>query len=374
MDNQFEKVKNKLGFGCMRFPKKDGHIDYDELNKMIDCFMESGFNYFDTAHVYMRGESETTLKKCLTDRYPRESYVLTDKLSTYNFEKREDIRPLFEKQLEACGVDYFDFYLMHSQNTALYEKYEKCHAYEEAIALKKEGKFKHFGISFHDEACVLEKILTDHPEIEVVQLQINYLDYEDAAIQGKLCLEVCEKHGKPVIVMEPVKGGSLVNLPDEAKAVFDELGGGSYASYAIRFAAGLKNVMTVLSGMSNMEQMADNCSYMKDFRPLNDHETEAIKKVIKIFRAQNIIACTACRYCIDGCPMNISIPDLFACMNSKKIFNNWNSDFYYNSVHTFGKGKASDCIECGACESSCPQNLNIRELLKTVANEFEKKE
>jgi len=373
MNKQFSEIKNKLGFGCMRLPRRDKDIDLEEFSRMVDIFMERGFNYFDTAHGYLRGASETSLRECLVKRYPRESYVLTNKLSTFHFEKEEEIRPLFEKQLEACGVEYFDFYLMHAQNASLYEKYRRCHAYEIALELMREGKFRHFGISFHDEASVLEKILTDYPEIETVQLQINYLDYDDAAVQGRLCLEVCKKFNKPVIVMEPVKGGSLVNLPEEAKAVFDSLCGGSYASYAIRFAAGLDGVMTVLSGMSDMEQTLDNTSYMKSFVPLSEKELDAVKRVCDIFRAQNTIPCTACRYCVDGCPMNISIPDLFACLNAKRTFNNWNADFYYNDVHTKGKGRASDCIKCGMCEASCPQKLKIRELLAVVADEFAKK-
>ena len=370
--NNFPEITKKLGFGCMRFPTKDGAIDHTELCKMIDAFMAAGFNYFDTAHGYMRGESELALRECLTKRYPREKYILTNKLSTFHFEREEDIRPLFEKQLDACGVRYFDFYLMHAQNATLYEKFRSCRAYETALELKKEGKFRHFGISFHDEAALLERILTDYPEIEVVQLQLNYVDFEDAAIQSRLCLEVCERFSKPVIVMEPVKGGSLVKLPWAAKAVFDALGG-SYASYAIRFAAGFPSVLTVLSGMSDLSQVEDNISYMKDFVPLSDIERKAVSEVCDIIRSQNAIACTACRYCTDGCPMNISIPDLFACLNSKRQFNNWNSSFYYDSVCTANKGKASDCIECGACEAVCPQKLEIRALLKTVADEFEKK-
>ena len=369
----FPEVKKKLGFGCMRLPKRDKEIDLDTFSQMVDVFMERGFNYFDTAHGYLSGKSETSLRECLVKRYPRESYILTNKLSTFHFEKSEDIRPLFESQLEACGVDYFDFYLMHAQSATLYEKYTRCRAYEISFELMKEGKFKHFGISFHDEAALLERILSEHPEIEVVQLQINYLDYDDAAVQSRLCLEVCHKFGKPVIVMEPVKGGSLVNLPDSAKAVFDSLGGGSYASYAIRFAAGLPGVMTVLSGMSDMQQTLDNTSYMQNFTPLTQKELNAVWEVRDIFRKQNLIPCTACRYCVDGCPKNISIPNLFACMNAKLAFNNWNADFYYDDVHTVGKGRASDCIECGLCESVCPQKLQIRELLKTVAEHFETK-
>lgn len=374
MNTVFPEIKKMLGFGGMRLPMKEDKIDKKELCDMIDLFMKSGFNYFDTARPYHGGESENMFRECLVSRYPRESYILTNKLSSPLFETEEEIRPLFEKQLKSCGVDYFDFYLMHSQKASIYEKFTRCRAYEVALELMKEGKFRHFGISFHDEPALLDKILSEHPEIEVVQLQINYLDYEDAAIQGRRCLEVCEKYGKPVIVMEPVKGGCLVNLPDEAKAVFDALGGGSYASYAIRYAAGFESVVAVLSGMSNMVQVRDNISYMKDFKPLNDAELDAVKRVTEIFKAQNMISCTACRYCVDGCPMNILIPDLFACMNSKKTFNNWNSVFYYNGVLTDKGGKASDCIKCGACEDICPQKLNIRELLVAVAEEFEKKE
>ena len=357
----------------MRLPKQDDKIDYAHFSEMIDLFIENGFNYFDTAHGYLGGESEIAIRECLVKRYPREAYILTNKLSTFHFEKREDIRPLFESQLKACGVDYFDFYLMHSQNAALYEKYTKCRAYEESLEIMAEGGFRHFGISFHGDAVLLERILGEHPEIEVVQIQLNYLDYDDASVQGRLCLEVCEKFSKPVIVMEPVKGGSLVNLPEGARAVFDSLGDASYASYAIRFAASFEGVVNVLSGMSNTEQMQDNISYMKNFSPLDEVEIRAVKRVRDIFREQDVIACTACRYCIDVCPKNISIPDLFACMNTKKTLGVWNAEFYYNSVHTYGKGRASDCIRCGACEAVCPQKLNIRKLLKDVAEEFDKK-
>lgn len=372
MKTYFEEIKKNFGFGCMRLPLKNGEVDYTEVNKMVDAFMDAGFNYFDTAHMYVEGKSENALRECLTKRYPRESYVLTNKLSTSYFNRQEEIRPLFESQLEACGVDYFDFYLMHAQSAEIFEKYKKCKAYETALKLKEEGKFRHFGISFHDKAEVLEQILIEYPQIEVVQIQFNYVDYEDTSVEGRKCYEVCRKYDKPVIVMEPVKGGSLVNLPDKAKEVFNKLKGGSTASYAIRFAAGFDGVMMVLSGMENMEMMNDNISYMKDFKPLSEKELEAVNKVCKIFNEQGLIQCTACRYCTSGCPKNISIPDLFACMNSKKVFNNWNTDYYYNNVHTVNNGKASDCIQCGKCEHICPQHLEIRKLLKEVALEFEK--
>ncbi len=371
MKQFYPEVHKKLGFGCMRLPMSNEEVDTAQMKKMVDMFLERGFNYFDTAHGYVGGKSETALKECLTSRYPRERYILTDKLSTHHFNKEEEIRPLFESQLEACGVDYFDFYLMHAQDENIFAKFERCNAYKVAYGFKAEGKIRHFGISFHDRAEVLEKILKAHPEIEVVQIQFNYVDYEDPSVESRKVYEVCEKYGKPVIVMEPIKGGSLLNLPDEAQKLYDELGGGSNASYAIRFAAGFDNIMMVLSGMSNVENMEDNTSYMQEFQPLDRREMEAVEKVVEIFRAQNLIPCTACRYCMEECPKGISIPDLFALMNAKKRFGNWNTDYYYNNIHTGEGRKASDCLRCGKCERICPQHLNIRELLENVAAEFE---
>jgi len=368
----FDKVRKNFGFGCMRLPMQGDKVNYDEFNKMIDEFIENGFNYFDTAHGYLDGKSETALRDCLVARYPREKFSLTNKLTVSYFNTEAEVRPFFEKQLEICGVEYFDFYLMHAQSKAIFEHFKKCRAYEQALELKKEGKIKHFGISFHDTADVLEQILTEYPQIEVVQIQLNYIDYDDPSVQSRKCLEVCNKHSKPVIVMEPVKGGNLVNLPEDAKKYFEELGDNSPASYAVRFAAGCNGVFMTLSGMSNLEQMKDNLSYMKDFKPLNDQEKTAVKKVCEVFKSMKMIPCTACRYCTAGCPKKISIPDLFACLNSKKIYHDWNADYYYHQVHTKNKGKASDCIKCGKCEAICPQHLKIRELLQDVAKEFEK--
>ncbi len=362
----------KFGFGCMRLPLlENGEVDTGLFCQMVDTFLENGFCYFDMAHGYVQGKSEPALRTCLTSRYPRERYLLTDKLSTHHFNSQQEIRPLFESQLAACGVKYFDFYLMHAQDASIFAKFKRCHAYETALEFLKEGKIRHFGISFHDKAAVLEQILKEYPQIEVVQLQFNYVDYEDPSVESRKCYEVCQKYGKPVIVMEPVKGGSLVTLPPAAQAAFDKLNGGSNASYAIRFAAGFSGIQMVLSGMGNLQMLTDNLGYMKDFKPLSDIEQAAVEQVREIFRSQNLIPCTACRYCMEECPQHIRIPDLFACLNSKKQFQNWNTDYYYNNIHTKDGGKASDCIKCGKCEQICPQHLHIRDLLVEVAKEFD---
>ena len=372
---KFDFIKKNFGFGMMRLPMKDKQVDIEETIKMVDYFLDNGFNYFDTAHGYLNGESEKAVKTCLSSRYDRSKYILTNKLTGSYFKNNEDIRPLFKSQLEACGVDYFDFYLMHAQNASEFEKFKSCKAYETAFELKKEGLVKHVGISFHDHADVLDKILTEYPEIEIVQIQFNYLDYNDLSVQSKLVYEVCEKHNKPVLVMEPVKGGNLIRLPKEGQDILDELHGGSNASYAIRFAASFKNMQVVLSGMSNLEQMKDNVSFMKDFVPFNDAEYKAVEKVAEVFKKQKMIPCTACHYCVEEnhCPKNIRIPELFDIYNTKKNFNDWNADYYYNYVLTInGHGKASECIKCGKCEKVCPQHLSIREYLKEVSKEFEK--
>jgi len=359
MSGSFDLIQKNFGFGYMRLPMIGEDVDIPQTIKMVDTFLENGFNYFDTAHGYINGKSELAIKECLSSRYPRDKYILTNKLSFNFFEKEEDILPLFHQQLEACGVEYFDFYLMHAMNATRLLHYEGCNAFEIALQLKKEGKIRHLGMSFHDSAEVLDNILTKHPEIEVVQIQFNYVDFEDDKVQSRKCYEVCRKHGKPVLIMEPVKGGSLINLPEAAQKVLDRLEGGSNASYALRFAAGFEGVINVLSGMSTIEQMEDNVSFMKDFQPLNPEELEAVEKVCAVFRNQGLIPCTACRYCTEVCPQGIPIPELFAAVNAKR------SEQEVPEVT-----KEFDCVKCGKCEESCPQNLKIRQLLTVAAEEL----
>lgn len=370
----FQELHGNFGFGCMRLPMKEGKVDYDEFCRMADAFIDAGFNYFDTAHGYIGGQSETAIGDCVSKRYDRGKFLLTNKLTEPYFRSQEDIRPFIEQQLGWCQVDYFDFYLMHAQDKNNYEKFKRCKAYETAYRFKEEDLIRHFGISFHDKAKVLDMILTEHPEVEIVQIQFNYVDYEDASVEARKVYEVCEKHGKPVVVMEPVKGGSLVHLPKEADQILRDLNGGSNASYAIRYAASFPNMAMVLSGMSNMAQMQDNISAMQDFKPLSKKEMDAMRQVCGIFKSQNLIPCTSCRYCIDEneCPKGIRIPDMFASLNAHEAFHNWNTGYYYSNVITGnGHGKASDCIKCGKCEKVCPQHLPIRDLLTNVAKTFE---
>ena len=362
MNKHFPEIKKNFGFGCMRLPMLGDDIDSAAFCAMIDKFLAAGFNYFDTARPYHRGFSEKMIKTCLADRHDRSEFLLADKLSGGFFEKEADIRPLIEDQLKTCGVEYFDFYLMHAMSAERHQKYLDTRAYDIAQELKAEGKLRHVGMSFHDSADVLDKILTDRPELEFVQLQFNYVDYNDPKVQSRLCYEVCRRHGKPVMVMEPVKGGTLVNLPEAALAL---LPGGSPASYAIRFAAGFPQVAMVLSGMSNMEQMADNLYYMTDFKPLSAGEQEIIDRVRTLYQAQHRIPCTACRYCVDGCPAGIPIPEIFALMN-RKLGGEEESRDAYAALPADG----THCLDCGQCESICPQTLHIRQLLTEADKAF----
>ncbi len=371
----FEEINGNFGFGCMRLPMTGDEVDLKQFCEMTDAFIAAGFNYFDTAHGYINGKSETAIRDCVSKRYSRDKFLLTNKLSDTYFNSNEEIIPFFKSQLQLCGVTYFDFYRMHAQNRNNYKKYKEYKAYETCFELKKQGYIRHLGLSFHDTADVLDMILSEHPEIEIVQIQFNYVDYNDNAVQSAKVYEVCEKYNKPVIIMEPVKGGSLVNLPESADKILRELNGGSNASYAVRFAGSFPQVAMVLSGMSNNEQMADNISSMRDFKPLDEREFEAVTKVCDIFKKQNRIPCTGCKYCIEQnqCPCDIMIPDLFSAYNTYETFHSWNTKMYYRTNIVNGHGNPLDCIKCGGCESVCPQHLPIRDLLSDVADAFEHK-
>lgn len=361
----FEKVKKNLGFGCMRLKMNDDTVDYVEFSKMIDAFINAGFNYFDTAHGYIDGKSETAIRDCLSARYNREDFILANKLSEWYYKKEEDILPLFESQLSLCGVDYFDFYLFHCITRRNYPKYKDTNSFNVVKKLKDAGKIKHIGLSFHDTADILDMILTEQPFIEFVQLQINYLDYDDPSVQSKACYDVAVKHGKKVIVMEPVKGGALVNLPEKAAKIFNEINSGSYASYALRYAATFPNVFMVLSGMGDINMMNDNLNTFSPFIPLNDNELKATDSVREIIREVSQIPCTKCNYCAEVCPKNIPISQLFTSYNkflAAKI-----TGAKAKEEFPTDKPPACDCIKCGKCESVCPQNIAIKEHLEKIA-------
>ena len=360
----FSEVKGVLGFGCMRMKMIDDAVDYNEFSNMIDKFIAAGFNYFDTAHGYIDGKSETAIRDCLVSRYKREDYILADKLSEWFYEKEEDIVPLFENQLEKCGVEYFDFYLFHAVNRKSYEKLKNTNAFEVVKKLKEEGRVRHIAMSFHDSADILDMILSEQPSIEAVQLQINYLDYDDPGVQSKKCYDVAAEHCKKVIVMEPVKGGRLANLPDEAKAVFDRLGGGSYASYALRYAASYPEVFMVLSGMGTNEMMEDNINSMADFSPLSGEELEATDRAREIIRRVNMISCTKCNYCADVCPMGIPISGIFEAYNNVLAAKKTAAEA--KELLPATGGSMDTCIKCGKCEEVCPQNIEIKELLEKI--------
>ncbi len=369
-------MNKKLGFGLMRLPLKSDDqrdIDIEAVKKMCDYYLENGFTYFDTSYVYHGGLSENAFKQAVVERYPRDAYTVTDKIPTWMLKSEADLQKYFDEILTNLGVDYLDYLWLHTLGEANYEIAQKYHGFEFLQKMKSEGKVRHIGFSYHDKSGLLDKILTEHPEVEYVQLQINYIDWESESIESRKCYEVATKHNKPVIVMEPIKGGVLSKVsPDIEKMYKDKNPDLSVSSWAIRYAASLPNVVMVLSGMSNMEQLCDNVSYMKDFKPLDDDEHKIIDKATKILIHGSEIPCTACRYCTDGCPMKIKIPDLFSLYNDIKKFKNEISAGDYYTNMTENGGKASSCIECKQCERHCPQHIKITKWLKAVADKFEK--
>lgn len=360
----FEKIKGNFGFGAMRVPMTDKQFDKEKTCEMVDAFINAGFNYFDTAHGYMEGQSERLLRECVVERYPRESVVIADKLSPWFFEKEEEVLPLFEKQLCNCGVEYFDFYLFHTIRDGIYQKHLKCNTFKIVEELKNQGKIKHIAMSFHDSAEFLDKILTEQPMIEAVQLQINYLDYDDPTIQSKACYDVAVKHGKKVIVMEPVRGGLLANLPPEGVAVLEKVYKGSPASFALRYAASYPEVFMVLSGMSDISMVKDNITAMSNFVPLSREEEKTADILREIIRKTRLVPCTKCNYCKDVCPEGLPIPEMFEIFNQ---FRGAKKERKLVSEELKGYAdKLESCIKCGKCEKVCPQKIEIRELIDSM--------
>ena len=372
MADWFGKDTFKLGFGLMRLPRTaDGSaIDVEQVKEMVDAFLAAGGTYFDTAFAYQG--SEEAIRAALVERYPRDRYTLATKLIAWGADSAEAARQEFTTSLERTGAGYFDFYLLHALMRSNYQKYDEFGIWDFVKEQKEKGLIKHYGFSFHGDPELLEELLTLHPDVDFIQLQINYADWEDPSVQARANWEVARKHGKSIVVMEPVKGGALADPIDQVKAVFTEANpNASYASWAIRYVAGMDGILTVLSGMSNMAQMEDNLSYMKNFQPLTETEQGTISKVLDILSKIDSIKCTACSYCTKGCPMNIPIPDIFRNRNSQLVYNQIQGAKMGYARATGGKGKASDCIQCGQCEGACPQHLPIIELLQDCAANLE---
>ncbi|MBR2695039.1 MAG: aldo/keto reductase [Thermoguttaceae bacterium] len=370
----------KLGFGLMRLPRVDGTnsfrsttpIDIEQVKRMVDLFVAAGGRYFDTAFVYTG--SEEAAKAALCDRYPRDSYYLATKLnaSAWACQNAEEAKSELKTSLERTGAGYFDFYLLHGIDASNYKRYEDYGLWDYAQEMKREGLLRHVGFSFHDSPELLDRLLTEHPETEFVQLQINYSDWDDPGVRSQGVYDVATRHGKPVIVMEPVKGGILASPPEKAARIFQEADPqASPASWAVRFAASLPNVMVVLSGMSNEEQVNDNLSAMKGFQSLSEREKDTVARAREALRSVDMIPCTGCHYCTSGCPVEMHIPEIFSVMNGYKAYGNLQravEDYAWRP----GGPKASACVGCGQCETACPQHLQIVSLLRNVAETFEK--
>lgn len=368
----------KLGFGLMRLPLTDSAdlsaVGMSAAQEMVDSFLAKGFTYFDTAYQYHLETSESILRELVVKRYPREAYTVTDKMPCWEVHKTEDLERIFNLQLERTGLEYFDWYLLHAMNKSYVELMDKVGGWDFLKKKKEEGRVRHIGFSFHDDSATLEKILKSHPEMEYVQLQINYIDWNSPSVESGNCYRLCEKYGKRVFVMEPIKGGSLAKVPPQVEEIFREVNPhASVASWAIRFAASLPNVDMVLSGMSNMEQVQDNTGYMADFKSFDDKEWETVMKAAETIQNSIRIPCTACNYCWPKCPKKIAIPEYFAMINSLQQFGAYqhHNTLKYYELLTQKRGKASDCIGCGQCEARCPQHIPIIEKLKLVARIYE---
>ena len=365
----------KLGFGLMRLPEKDKKIDLEQVCRMVDAYLDAGLNYFDTAYVYHGGNSEKIVKEALVKRHPRDRFMVATKLPAWCMKKEADRDRIFNEQLERCGLDYFDLYLLHSvEEGGNGETYDRLDCYNWALQKKAEGKIRHFGFSFHGSPEYLEKVLDAHPEVEFVQIQLNYLDWENPVVRSGQLYEILLRRGIPMVIMEPVKGGTLAKLTPELEAKFRAARPeASIASWAFRFVGSLPGVMTILSGMSTPEQMADNIATFTRFVPLSDAEKALVEEVRGIMLNVPRIGCTACRYCTDGCPMNIAIPDVFRSVNTIKVYGDeFQPKNFYRALIAQGHGKAADCVACGQCEGVCPQHLPIIELMKDASGLLDK--
>ncbi len=364
----------KLGFGMMRLPEKDGKIDIGHVCRMVDQYMQAGMNYFDTAYVYHGGHSEEAVREAIAKRYPRESFMVATKLPAWCMKAPEDRDRIFNEQLERCGLDYFDFYLLHSiEDGGNGETYEKLDCFSWGLQKKAEGKIRHFGFSFHGSPEYLEQVLDAHPEVEFVQIQLNYADWENPVVRSGKLYKILHSRNIPMIIMEPVKGGTLARLAPELEAKYRAARpDASVASWALRFVGSLPGVMTILSGMSTEEQMQDNIRTFTDFEPLTEKEMELVQEVRSIMLNVPQIGCTACRYCTDGCPMHIPIPDVFRAVNTMTLYQEvFRPKAFYGGLVGQGYGRASDCIGCGQCEGVCPQHLPIISLLKDAAEKLD---
>ena len=370
----------QLGFGMMRLPVLDENdqtsIDVEQVKKMVDTYMESGFNYFDTAFVYHEGVGESTFKKTVTDRYPRDSFKIATKLPLFVITEESQLEPIFAQQLENCGVDYFDYFMLHNVSGLTENAWKNVDLYSFIEEKKQEGKIKHIGISTHGDAEFLEEILFDHPELEFVLLQINYMDWEDEGIQSKKCWEVARKYNKKIMIMEPYKGGFLADVPEDAEKIMKEYDSDkSVVSWAMRFVANLEDVEVVLTGSSTLEQLESNIHEFKNADPLNDEELEILKDVGEIINSNITVDCTKCRYCVDACTENIDIAKVFDLYNKHQMLEDEDWTPFGNAYLNYSKlpdvGIASDCIECEACIDECPQGINIPDVLKDVAEAFE---
>ena len=366
----------KLGFGMMRLPQNENkEIDLPQVCRMVDTYMKAGFNYFDTAYMYCDGRSESVVKEAVVKRYPRESFWLTTKLPQWMMNGIEDRDRIFNDQLERTGAGYFDLYLLHSvEDGANYEGYVKYDCFQWAMKKKEEGKIRHFGFSFHGTPELLDQILTEHPEVEIVQIQLNYIDWNNPLIQSGKLYEVLRRHNVPMLIMEPVKGGTLAQAaPEIEKLMKDVRPESSMASWALRFAASLDGVATVLSGMSDEAQMEDNLNTFQNFEPLTEKEQEVIREVVRAMEKMPTIPCTSCRYCVDGCPQSIQIPDVFRALNTLRSFGETDRAHTYYEKLVKNSGRAADCIACGQCESVCPQQLPIIRLMEEASKELDPK-